>query len=145
TQVGPPGGIAGHERRAGPVGASARRVTEPAARTVGLGLGEPWGPRPGTMCMMVRLALLPSELVRLRVPERTAMTHETRTVQPFAGSTSEAELHDLRARLARARLPEAETVPGTATGRGRWAQGVPLDDLVELVEYWRTGYDWRAF
>lgn len=95
--------------------------------------------------MMVRLALLPSELVRLRVPERTAMTHETRTVQPFAGSTSEAELHDLRARLARARLPEAETVPGTATGRGRWAQGVPLDDLVELVEYWRTGYDWRAF
>lgn len=27
----------------------------------------------------------------------------------------------------------------------RWAQGVPLADLVDVVYYWRTGYDWRAF
>ncbi|MEU3711186.1 epoxide hydrolase family protein [Streptomyces catenulae] len=58
---------------------------------------------------------------------------------------TEADLDDLRARLAAARLPEAETVHPAARGRRRWAQGVPLADLVEVVEHWRTGYDWRAF
>ncbi|MYT69430.1 MULTISPECIES: epoxide hydrolase family protein [unclassified Streptomyces] len=58
---------------------------------------------------------------------------------------TDADLDDLRARLAAARLPEAETVRGAPPGRRRWEQGIPLADLTELVEYWRTGYDWRAF
>ncbi|WP_353941428.1 epoxide hydrolase [Streptomyces sp. HUAS MG91] len=66
-------------------------------------------------------------------------------VQAFEARASDADLEDLRARLAAARLPEAETVLGAAPGPRRWAQGVPLADLVEVVEYWRTGYDWRAF
>ncbi|MFJ4102995.1 epoxide hydrolase family protein [Amycolatopsis japonica] len=60
------------------------------------------------------------------------------TVQAFEAHATDAELEDLRARLAAARLPEAATVD-------RWEQGVPLTDLVELVDYWRTGYDWRRF
>lgn len=66
-------------------------------------------------------------------------------VQTFATRATDAELDELRARLAAARLPEAETVLGAAPGARRWDQGVPLADLVEIVNYWRTGYDWRAF
>ncbi|PRH78661.1 epoxide hydrolase [Streptomyces solincola] len=66
-------------------------------------------------------------------------------VTAFAARAADAELDDLRARLAAARLPEAETVRGAAPGPGRWGQGVPLADLVDVVRYWRTGYDWRAF
>ncbi|TXS12624.1 epoxide hydrolase [Streptomyces sp. adm13(2018)] len=66
-------------------------------------------------------------------------------VQTFEAHADEADLDDLRARLSAARLPEAETVRGATPGAGRWAQGVPLADLVDLVDYWRTDYDWRAF
>lgn len=57
----------------------------------------------------------------------------------------EADPEDLRARLVAARLPEAETVDWTGPGARRWDQGVPLVDLVELANYWRTGYSWRSF
>ncbi|MFB7406584.1 epoxide hydrolase family protein [Streptomyces sp. NPDC056202] len=66
-------------------------------------------------------------------------------IHAFEAHADDADLDDLRARLAAARLPEAETVRGAAPGVDRWAQGVPLADLVDLVEYWRTAYDWRAF
>ncbi|MEU7333122.1 epoxide hydrolase family protein [Streptomyces parvus] len=58
---------------------------------------------------------------------------------------TDADLDDLRARLTAARLPEAETVRGAPPGPRRWDQGVPLADLADVVEYWRIGYDWRAF
>ncbi|MFE7507353.1 epoxide hydrolase family protein [Promicromonospora sp. NPDC057488] len=66
-------------------------------------------------------------------------------VEPFAAHATDADLDDLRARLAAARLPEAEPVRGSAPGPSRWDQGVPLADLVDVVDHWRTGYDWRAF
>ncbi|MFF3742873.1 epoxide hydrolase family protein [Streptomyces kronopolitis] len=66
-------------------------------------------------------------------------------VQAFEAHAPDADLDDLRARLAAARLPEAETVQHAAPGPRRWEQGVPLADLVEIVNYWRTGYDWRSF
>ncbi|MFF9042764.1 epoxide hydrolase [Streptomyces parvulus] len=71
------------------------------------------------------------------------MTHGE--VRAFEAPAADGDLDDLRARLAAARLPEAETVDRAATGRDRWEQGVPLADLADLVDYWRTGYDWRAF
>lgn len=67
---------------------------------------------------------------------------EVRLVDPRA---TDAELEELRARLAAARLPETETVHGAAPGPGRWDQGVPRADLVDLIDYWGTRYDWRAF
>ncbi|MEL3947483.1 MULTISPECIES: epoxide hydrolase family protein [Streptomyces] len=73
------------------------------------------------------------------------MPRPTNDVHPFQAHVTDADLDDLRARLAAARLPEAETVRRAAPGPGRWDQGVPLADLVDVVEYWRTGYDWRAF
>ncbi|MGW6650165.1 epoxide hydrolase [Streptomyces sp. CB02130] len=73
--------------------------------------------------------------------------HATDDVHVHAYEThaTDADLDDLRARLTAARLPEAETVRGAPPGPRRWDQGVPLSDLADVVEYWRTGYDWRAF
>lgn len=73
------------------------------------------------------------------------MPRLTSDVHAFHAHASEADLDDLRARLAMTRLPEAETVHRAAPGPRRWDQGVPLADLVEVVNYWRTGYDWRSF
>ncbi|MFJ5588212.1 epoxide hydrolase [Streptomyces noursei] len=73
------------------------------------------------------------------------MPRPTSDVQAFEAHATDADLDDLRARLAAARLPEAETVHRTAPGRRRWGQGVPLADLVDVVNYWRTGYNWRSF
>jgi len=69
----------------------------------------------------------------------------TSEVHPFKAHATDAGLDDLRARLAAARLPEAETVYRPAPDPRRWDQGVPLADLIDVVNYWRTGYDWRAF
>jgi len=60
----------------------------------------------------------------------------TTAIEPFRVSVSEAELENLRARLAATRWPREEPV-------GDWSQGVPLGYVRELCEYWRTEYDWR--
>ncbi|UPK73042.1 epoxide hydrolase 1 [Nocardioidaceae bacterium SCSIO 66511] len=73
------------------------------------------------------------------------MSGPTTDVRAFEARAADAELDDLRSRLEAARLPEAETVYRPAPDPRRWDQGVPLDDLVELVRYWRTDYDWRSF
>ena len=57
-------------------------------------------------------------------------------VVPFHPAVEEAQLDDLRARLARTRWPEPAT-------HGDWRQGVPLDRLQALCGYWADGYDWR--
>ncbi|MGD0073289.1 MAG: epoxide hydrolase family protein [Candidatus Binataceae bacterium] len=58
-------------------------------------------------------------------------------VQPFKIEVAEPVLTDLRARLERTRLPDE--VPGSG-----WQYGTNLAYLKELIEYWRTRYDWRA-
>ncbi|MFJ9142085.1 epoxide hydrolase 1 [Streptomyces sp. JUS-F4] len=73
------------------------------------------------------------------------MTRPTNDVQAFEAHATDADLDDLRARLAAARLPEPETVHRTGPGPLRWEQGVPLTDLVDVVHYWRTEYTWRSF
>lgn len=73
------------------------------------------------------------------------MPRPTSDVHAFEAHATDADLDDLRTRLAAARLPEPETVHGAAPGPRRWEQGVPLADLVDVVDYWRTGYKWRSF
>ncbi|KAA6199584.1 epoxide hydrolase 1 [Streptomyces parvus] len=76
---------------------------------------------------------------------RVMRAHIDARIHACETHATDADLDDLRARLAAARLPEAETVRGAPPGPRRWDQGVPLADLADVVEYWRTGYDWRAF
>ncbi|WP_411112711.1 epoxide hydrolase family protein [Streptomyces sp. 029-5] len=73
------------------------------------------------------------------------MKRRTSDVHAFEAHATDTDLDDLRARLAAARLPEAATVHRAAPGPRRWDQGVPLVDLVDVVNYWRTGYNWRTF
>jgi pimeloyl-ACP methyl ester carboxylesterase len=61
----------------------------------------------------------------------------TDTIDPFRIDVPQAQLDDLRLRLARTRWPERQPVPD-------WSQGVPLPVLSELCTHWREDYDWRA-
>ncbi|MCU0868985.1 MAG: epoxide hydrolase 1 [Burkholderiales bacterium] len=56
---------------------------------------------------------------------------------PFTLHVDDAVLDDLRARLARTRM--AETMPGAA-----WSLGTDPGWLAEILDHWRTGFDWRA-
>ncbi|MCD0452998.1 epoxide hydrolase [Actinocorallia sp. API 0066] len=62
---------------------------------------------------------------------------KTLNLRPFHVEVPQAELDDLRDRLARTRLPR----PAAADD---WALGTPNGFLRETVEYWRAGFDWRA-
>ena len=55
----------------------------------------------------------------------------------FTLQIPDADIADLRDRLARTRLPDQ--VPGEP-----WAYGTDVAYLRGLIEYWRTGFDWRA-
>jgi epoxide hydrolase len=57
-------------------------------------------------------------------------------IRPFRIDIPQADLDDLRDRLARTRWPSQ--LPGAG-----WRRGVPVAYLQELAAYWRTGYDWR--
>jgi pimeloyl-ACP methyl ester carboxylesterase len=56
---------------------------------------------------------------------------------PFVVDVAQASLDDLRERLARTRWPDE------VDGAG-WDYGASLPYMRELVEYWRTTFDWRA-
>jgi pimeloyl-ACP methyl ester carboxylesterase len=58
-------------------------------------------------------------------------------INPFRIDIPQADLDDLRDRLARTRWPDE--LPGTG-----WSYGVPSAYTRQLADYWRTEYDWRA-
>ena len=57
--------------------------------------------------------------------------------KPFELNVPEAQIADLRDRLARTRFPDQ--APGPA-----WAYGTDVAWMRELVDHWRTRFDWRA-
>src|SRR5205807_2373513 len=65
-----------------------------------------------------------------------ALPAATKDVTPFKAHVPQAELDDLKKRLAAARWPDR----GPAAD---WSEGVPLAKAQALIEYWRTRYDWR--
>ena len=58
-------------------------------------------------------------------------------VRPFEISVDQSVLDDLQVRLTHTRWPDE--IPGA-----EWDYGSNLDYIKELVEYWRTDFDWRA-
>jgi len=60
----------------------------------------------------------------------------TTAIRPFTFEAPQADLDDLRARIAATRWPDRETVDDDS-------QGVPLKLMQDLARYWQTDYDWR--
>jgi epoxide hydrolase len=58
-------------------------------------------------------------------------------IRPFRIDVPQADLDDLRDRLARTRWPDE--LPGVG-----WSRGVPVEYLKGLAGYWCGAYDWRA-
>jgi epoxide hydrolase len=61
----------------------------------------------------------------------------TAEIKPFRVEIPQADLDDLRERLADTRWPSELEGVG-------WSRGVPVEYLQGLADYWRDGYDWRA-
>jgi len=59
------------------------------------------------------------------------------SLRPYRVSISQADVDDLRERLARTRW--ASDLPGTG-----WERGVPTAYLRDLAGYWASDFDWRA-
>ena len=61
---------------------------------------------------------------------------DSTSIRPFRIQIPEAELTDLRRRIAATRWPDKEIV-------SYQSQGVPLATMQKLARYWATDYDWR--
>jgi microsomal epoxide hydrolase len=72
----------------------------------------------------------------LESPSRVAADN-SEAVRPFVVAVPDSVLEDLRARLARTRLPDQ--IPGTG-----WELGTDLTYLRGLLAYWRDEFDWRT-
>lgn len=70
------------------------------------------------------------------LPGKLRAAVEGDNIRPFSASIPEADLVDLRRRIAATRWPDRETV----TDR---SQGARLEKIQELVRYWGADYDWR--
>jgi pimeloyl-ACP methyl ester carboxylesterase len=68
--------------------------------------------------------------------EATAIAAGREVIRPFQVYFPEKVFVDLRRRLEQTRLPDKETVAD-------WSQGVRLKTVEQLLDYWRTGYDWQ--
>ncbi len=69
-------------------------------------------------------------------PDTGAQRQLTTDIRPFRVDVPEAELTELRRRIAATRWPGKELVEDRS-------QGVQLATLRELARYWTTEYDWR--
>ncbi|KVL35556.1 multidrug MFS transporter [Burkholderia territorii] len=65
-----------------------------------------------------------------------ATTSSDDSIRPFRVQVPQAQLDDLRRRIAQTRWPDKETVKDDS-------QGIQLAKVQELVRYWGTDYDWR--
>jgi pimeloyl-ACP methyl ester carboxylesterase len=84
----------------------------------------------------VGLALFAMTTVSLSASRPTIAENDDAASRPFRVSVPDADLADLRRRLAATRWPDKETVADQS-------QGAQLAKLQELVHYWATDYDWR--
>ena len=92
----------------------------------------------------VTAAANPEETTKKKETIMTTATTQSNTapppataVRPFHVNVPDAEITDLRRRLAATRWPDLETVNDRS-------QGVQLATMRELVRYWRTDHDWRT-
>src|SRR5260370_32507857 len=68
-----------------------------------------------------------------RGTEEKTMSDE---IRPFKIQVSDADLEDLKKRLRSTRWPDPQTVSDSS-------QGIPLEYVQGICEYWARDYDWR--
>lgn len=76
-------------------------------------------------------------MTRSPAPAASAAAESHGEVRPFRIEISDTDLNDLQNRLGHARWPAELPDVG-------WSRGVPVGYLEDLVDHWRTSYDWRA-
>jgi pimeloyl-ACP methyl ester carboxylesterase len=69
--------------------------------------------------------------------EQQTTTTTDGTIMPFRINVPQADLDALHERLLQTRWPDELDNVG-------WDYGVPLTEMKDLTDYWRTSYDWRA-
>ena len=84
----------------------------------------------------VGLALLAVTAVGVSAATPMVAENNDTAIRPFRVKVPQADITDLRRRLAATRWPDKETVADES-------QGAQLAKLQELVRYWGTDYDWR--
>jgi pimeloyl-ACP methyl ester carboxylesterase len=77
-----------------------------------------------------------ASLLSIRPNIAAESTNELTAIRPFSVHVPEADLVDLRRRIAAVRWPDQETVDDGS-------QGPQLAKFQEVIRYWGTGYDWR--
>jgi pimeloyl-ACP methyl ester carboxylesterase len=77
-----------------------------------------------------------AEAVRPLPLHDVAAADPAKAIRPFHVHVSDAQLADLRQRLAATRWPDKETVADRS-------QGAQLEKMEKLVHYWETSYSWR--
>lgn len=90
-------------------------------------------PLPPSIARSKKLLLIAATICAAAVPLSSARSQE---IRPFVIRVEDSVLADLQERLARTRWPDQ--IPGSG-----WDYGVDVGYLKQLVEYWRTTYDWR--
>lgn len=74
--------------------------------------------------------------VETQAPTASTKRVASTDIRPFHIAVPAAQLDDLRQRILATRWPDKETVADPS-------QGVQLQKMQELAQYWATGYDWR--
>jgi pimeloyl-ACP methyl ester carboxylesterase len=75
--------------------------------------------------------------ITMTTTQREATSAASAAINPFRVEVPQADLDDLRRRIAATRWPTEELVEDRS-------QGVQLMTLRELAHYWTTEYDWRT-
>jgi pimeloyl-ACP methyl ester carboxylesterase len=68
--------------------------------------------------------------------QMTSARAQGTAIRPFVVHVPDADIDNLRRRIAATQWPDRETVTDSS-------QGVPLATMQELARYWGTDYDWR--
>lgn len=76
---------------------------------------------------------------RWRLYRRIQDTMSTAEVVPFTVSVSDDVLDDLRTRLNLARFPQNVKL----SAETEWSYGTPAQHVQDLVNYWKTSFNWR--
>src|SRR4249919_3319182 len=99
-------------------------------------MAEPTAPTPTNANTPAQTADTPTQAFVIGAEAGPEPHVEDASIRPFEFRASDEDLADLRRRIAATRWPERETVNDDT-------QGVRLDTIQKLADYWLNQHDWR--